>query len=327
MWARTVLGSSGLWGLLASGAAWAAEVAVPPLVPGPSSPEALADVHGELVEAVIAEGAFEAVRASDLLPERLDEGCLADVRCLEAVAIGLEAPAMIAGQLVVGGTVPELRLVYYRGGQIVRMRAGPVPEGARASARAVRVLVHALLTGEAVPAAPVVELPARRERARIRGRAGWSRYGPLDFVAGELDVSVGVVGGLSVVGGAAVFAVERRLPPPLENARGGDRVWNALAPLSLGLQYGFGRGAVQPYVGLDGVTGMYHRDDDGRMHWALGGRARLGADWMITDAVGLNLHGAVGAWWGDAWEDVEDGIPTSGRLWLASAGVVIPISR
>ncbi|MEN0065860.1 MAG: hypothetical protein AAGA48_27215 [Myxococcota bacterium] len=173
-----------------------------------------------------------------------------------------------------------------------------------------------------VQAKEAKERPTDRVGWRLVGRGGWARYDKFDFASGGIEGARRLVGPLFLVAGIELYAVNRELPPNLQLADGGTRVWNAMAPLSAGLQFQTLKGVIRPYVGGEAVVAQYHRDEDG-MYWATGGRGRIGVDLQASPTVGWNLHGGLGFWSDEEWVRVEPDIATSGLVFQLGTGLVI----
>lgn len=154
-------------------------------------------------------------------------------------------------------------------------------------------------------------------RLRITPRVGWSRYYTFDFVTVGAEAGLRLTGGLHLVGGVEVYAVNRDVPSAVDPD--GGKVWNAMTPLNLGALYQARLGKVQPYVGLDAIIAKYNRDASGI---AMGGRARVGTDVMVSDQMGINLNVAFGGWTGETWDRVHDSLGNTGILPQVSAGTV-----
>lgn len=155
-------------------------------------------------------------------------------------------------------------------------------------------------------------------RLRMAGRLGWSKYYVFDFVTVGVEAGARVVGGLYAVAGAEVYAVNRDVPSAVDPE--GGTAWNAMVPWNVGVLYATELGPLRPYAGADLIFVKYNRDASGL---ATGGRGRLGADFMLSDRVGLNLNVALGAWSGSTWERVDDDLKSSGFLPQISGGTVI----
>jgi hypothetical protein len=66
---------------------------------------------------------------------------------------------------------------------------------------------------------------------------------------------------------------------------------------------------------------QYYKDAFGA-DWAGGGRVRTGADFMVIPNFGFNVNLAVGAWTGQNWGLIEQGVGKTGLLPEISAGTV-----
>ncbi len=161
----------------------------------------------------------------------------------------------------------------------------------------------------------------RPPRFRIAARGGYSRYYSFDFITGGIEASARVSPHLDLVAGLEMYAVNRVLPPDLQIQEGVYSEWNVIFPANVGALFRIDVGNLQPYLGADLILVQYYRDDIGG-DWAGGARARVGLDYMVIDNFGLNLNVAAGAWTGQNWGLIEEGVGQTGFLPQISAGTV-----
>jgi hypothetical protein len=83
--------------------------------------------------------------------------------------------------------------------------------------------------------------------------------------------------------------------------------------------YRFGQGRIQPFVGADLILTQYTRD----FKVAIGGRARLGADLMLTKNLGVNASFSTGAWYGAKFNLIDEGLKDFGLVPQATLGTSI----
>jgi len=156
---------------------------------------------------------------------------------------------------------------------------------------------------------------------QLTARGGVAKYYSFDFVTAGGELAVPVASGLHVIAGFETYAVQRTLPPEIQVLTGQFTEWNTIFPLNMGVIYKIPLGLVQVYGGADGITVQYYRDEIGA-DWAGGARARLGADVMLSDNLGVNVNSAIGFWNGANWPYIEPGVGASGPLPQVNGGVV-----
>ncbi len=159
-------------------------------------------------------------------------------------------------------------------------------------------------------------------RLRLTARGGYTNYSRLHFVTGEAEVAVRAIAGLHAVAGVAIYGVQLEPPVQRQLETGKLKEWAALAPIHLGARYQIALldDLLQPFVGIDALTGQYYQGDDG-VAWAIGGRLRAGIDVMVLDALGVHANLGLGVWSGDRWSDLETGVPDTGPLPQVSLGI------
>ena len=158
---------------------------------------------------------------------------------------------------------------------------------------------------------------------QITARGGYAKYFAFDFATVGAEVAVPVAGAFHLMAGIEGYAVNRVLPLELQQQTGIISEWNTIFPVNLGGMYKFTPpGIAQPYVGGDIIFVQYYKDEIGA-DWAGGARLRGGCDFMIIDNFGLNLNVAIGAWTGQNWSLIEEGVGQTGVLPQVSAGTVV----
>ncbi|MEZ4238121.1 MAG: hypothetical protein R3F59_18635 [Myxococcota bacterium] len=157
---------------------------------------------------------------------------------------------------------------------------------------------------------------------QLTARGGYSRYYTFDFFTGGGEFAVAAAKGFHLLAGVELYAVERELPPDVASAVGIAKEWNFIFPLNVGAIYKFPVGIVQPYVGADTIFVQYYKDEVGA-DWAVGGRARAGADFMVHPNFGFNVNFAAGVWSGQNWGLIEQGVGQTGFLPQVSLGTVV----
>lgn len=159
------------------------------------------------------------------------------------------------------------------------------------------------------------------ETVNVTVRGGYSTYYEFQFVTGGAEVGV-PLGPINIVAGLETYAVQRTLPPEVQLQTGQIFEWNTIFPMNLGVLYRIETGSsLRPYVGADGILVQYYRDEIGG-DWAGGARARGGADYFLTQNLGVNVNLAAGMWSGKNWPLIEPGVEASGLLPQVSGGIV-----
>lgn len=161
---------------------------------------------------------------------------------------------------------------------------------------------------------------------QIALRGGYSPYYNLGFVTvgGEASIALGD-SGVHVLAGVQGWSVQREIPVQFQRQVGAATEWNTIVPYNAGVVYKatVADGHLRPYGGADLITARYYLPESGGMgSFAVGARARVGADIMIARAVGLNLDVAVGGWSGKNWDQIDLGVKNAGLLPQFSAGTV-----
>jgi hypothetical protein len=161
-------------------------------------------------------------------------------------------------------------------------------------------------------------------RATLKLRTGYVKYYSFNFIANgaEIGIPLGKTG-VYILAGVNAYAVNRKIPPKFQPEVGKASEWNLIYPLNLGVIYKFTTAkVVQPYLGADGIGVQYFKDAVGT-DWAVGGRGRVGVDFMVANNVGLNIDVSVGYWAGRTFTLIQEGVANSGVLPGVSGGLVI----
>lgn len=314
------------------------DVAIAPIIDdGAVPPRALETIDAALAEVVVLSGEWEAVVELTEVPESLNPVCLELEGCLYRIAQDAGTVAVIAGMVASRKDAYVLDLVLAESGVITRRRRVDLPlqpdpfeAEARAAAAAFLGVPNVALPaarpssggGERITTEPRRERRPRREpggdpRVSLVGRAGWSAFYTLDFLALGGELRVRASPSVQLVAGADVFVVRRLL----EGEDGEEaRRLGAMVPVSLGALFRRDLGAVAPYVGAEAIAAKYNETTPVP---ALGARARAGLDLQVSPSVGLTLDLSAGLWGAERWNRIEDGVRQVGVLPGARAGVVV----
>ena len=134
--------------LAAPRAAQAATIALTPMLTESSlAPEDRAGVYQVLSSELDFSPEVDKVVELTEVPRGLDDWCLTNARCLEAIAIEHDAHGLVTGRLTARGSTYVLDVVYFQGGRIVRRKAFTVPRDPTALANSMNPVVRELLTG------------------------------------------------------------------------------------------------------------------------------------------------------------------------------------
>lgn len=267
------------------------------------------EVHDELdiVEEPLGDFDFGSADPAEISVASLDEPPPAPVR-----AGGVEEREPVAASRDSAGSRPD-----------------PRPTG-RAPSSPPRRTSAAAAAAQRVTSAPRSRSVARVEREprelsrsilEITARGGYSNYYTFDFVTAGAEAALRLGGGVQLVAGMEMYAVQRLLPREVQAREGVCCQWDAIYPFNAGLLYEFGSGELRPYIGADAIVVQYYRDEVGR-DIAGGARARVGLDYMVSNHFGLNVNVAAGAWTGQNWPYIERGLGQTGFLPQVSAGTV-----
>jgi hypothetical protein len=135
-----------------------------------------------------------------------------------------------------------------------------------------------------------------------------------------VEVSIPVVDTVYVQIGLAGYSVNRPIPDELQaDFNGATSIWNTIVPFNLGFIYQGSKGNIRPYGGLDLTITPYTRE----FKVAIGGRVRLGLDYMIVDTIGINVNTGLGVWYGSDFDEIEAGMSEFGFVPSINAGTVL----
>ena len=125
----------------------------------------------------------------------------------------------------------------------------------------------------------------------------------------------------------AVATAYREIPPKYTQDGQGGKEWNSIVPMNVGLAYQLHASkVVKPYFGADFIFAQYYRDPDTKeSDWSLGGRVRVGANFMVSRIFGINANLGMGYWADDQWVIIQRDMKSGGVLFQASAGVTFAI--
>ncbi len=167
------------------------------------------------------------------------------------------------------------------------------------------------------------------ERARfgVAARAGYSRYGDLNFinygVEAEIPVAAKVLLMIGIEGASTNRGYTEEEKAAIAETYGVDpsqvQDWNAVLPINFGVVYKATGSKVQPYIGADGVAVMYTANPD----FAFGGRLRTGVDFLVADNFGFNLDLALGVLAGSEFDAIQPGLPELGFYPEIGGGTVL----
>ncbi len=163
----------------------------------------------------------------------------------------------------------------------------------------------------------------------VTARIGYSRYYDFNFVTYGGELTVPISSKVMFEAGLEGFSTQRELSDKVilqmasdENVTPAEinaHPWNTILPLNLGLQYKVTQSRIRPYVGADLTITPYSANFD----VAIGARARVGADFMVADAFGLNLNLAAGIMSGKNLENTQPGTKNTGIIPQISGGTVV----
>lgn len=168
-------------------------------------------------------------------------------------------------------------------------------------------------------------------RVHIAVRGGYTNFGVFHFATGGGEFKVHAAGGLFITLGIDAHIVRREKAPALVaaedckvplDASGRCIETGFIFPFNLGVLYHFKGGRFQPYLGADAIAAQYFRDPAGQNKWTFGARARLGADFLVSDHFGFNLDVAAGFWLGEDWPQVDPRLRPIGFAPHVGAGLV-----
>jgi hypothetical protein len=154
----------------------------------------------------------------------------------------------------------------------------------------------------------------------LTAKAGYSQFQSLSFLTygAEMAIPMGDRAALTV---GLEFQSTKRIPTKEQQVKLGlpPELWNTIMPLNVGGLYRFGQGRFQPFVGADLILTPYTRD----FKVALGARARLGADMMVSKNLGINAGFSTGAWYGSKFNLIDEGLKDFGIVPQATLGTSI----
>ncbi|MBN2798185.1 MAG: hypothetical protein JXX28_03490 [Deltaproteobacteria bacterium] len=152
-------------------------------------------------------------------------------------------------------------------------------------------------------------------------RAGYAPYQVFGYLSGGAELGLSVGGGVKLVLGASSYAVERDLPPGLQN--GSPTEWNSIFPWNVGALYQLSDADLRPWLGADVSFALYYVNPAGQSSWTVGPRGRGGFDYYMSDNFGLTGSLALGYWQGKDWDLIQREVAESGMLTEVTAGVVL----
>lgn len=162
----------------------------------------------------------------------------------------------------------------------------------------------------------------------VTGRVGYSRYYDFNFVTYGGELTVPITANIMFEAGLEGFSCQRELTPKVvaelaaQNNVSPEEInaqpWNTILPFNLGLQYKVTQTSIRPYVGADLTITPYSAEFD----VAVGGRVRVGADFMLAEVFGLNLNFSGGVMSGKNLENTQPGTKNTGIIPQISGGTV-----
>ena len=166
-----------------------------------------------------------------------------------------------------------------------------------------------------------------KARFGLAARAGYSRYGNLNFVNYGVEAEIPVAARVLILLGIEGASTNRNYTDKerevIAESAGIDPTqvqdWNAILPINLGFIYKAMGKSVQPYVGADGVAVMYTSTPD----FAFGGRARVGVDFMVAENFGFNLDLGIGVLAGDQFDAIQKDLSELGFYPEVSGGTLL----
>jgi hypothetical protein len=154
----------------------------------------------------------------------------------------------------------------------------------------------------------------------LTARAGFSQFQSLNFLTygAEMVLPMGDRTALTV---GLELQSTKRMPSPAQQIQFNlpPELWNTIMPINVGGLYRFGQGRIQPFVGADVILTPYTRN----FNVALGARARLGADVMLTKTFGMNVSLSTGAWYGSKFTLIDEGLKNFGIVPQGTLGTSI----
>jgi hypothetical protein len=154
----------------------------------------------------------------------------------------------------------------------------------------------------------------------LTAKAGVSQFQSLNFLTygAEMVVPMGDRTALTV---GLELQSTKRTPTREQQIKFNlaPEIWNTIMPINVGGLYRFGQGRIQPFLGADLILTPYTRD----FNVALGARARLGADIMLTKTFGMNVGLSTGAWYGSKFTLIDEGLKNFGIVPQGTLGTSI----
>ena len=154
----------------------------------------------------------------------------------------------------------------------------------------------------------------------LAARVGFSGFQKLGFLTYGAELAFHPVSSVAIVAGAEAYSVKRNIPAALQEVGGATSEWNTILPINLGALYQLGKANTHPYLGADLVMIPSYVKEAGGM--AIGGRARAGVDFLLSDRMGINVNGALGLWSGKNFSLVASGVANAGLAPQISGGTV-----
>ncbi len=166
----------------------------------------------------------------------------------------------------------------------------------------------------------------------MAARVGYAGFQGLSFVTYGAELGYSVSPRFALNFGFDAHSVKREVPEILQAEGYPATAWNTILPLHVGGQLRLSEGGVVPYLGADlsvipgAIKGALPTDAEAATAasaTALGGRARLGVDILLSESFGLNLDASAGVWSAETFATVEKDMQSSGFVPTVSAGTVL----
>jgi hypothetical protein len=148
---------------------------------------------------------------------------------------------------------------------------------------------------------------------QVNLRGGVASYHDFTFVTVGGEFFYPVHENIMVTVGIETYSVNRQIPLERQPIEMKISEWNTIFPLNFGAVYKLDRGNFKPYAGAEIITVNHYtglaRPAEGealtdKAWWSTGLRARLGADYFVSERFGFNINLATGGWResGLSWE-------------------------